>query len=305
MKTTEIAVLVLSLIPLAIAAQRNEPEVLNVPGAVFRYVAEGHGPPVIAFTGSATIGQQLYGDRLRGVIRIIHADPEQIDEDQVATLTMRTVVDDIERVRAALGVEKISVMGHSMFGTVPLEYGLAYPDHAQWLILSGALPYTTQRAFDASAAYWDTAASQERKDVRRANHAALAERETGPRTQAEQFWARYVADVPFLFANPRFEMHRFASRVGPTTNMAFLNHFWGAVLKDRDNTAAYSRVASPVLVLSGRFDFEAPYFLWDEIGKAIPDYTFHLFDDAGHNPMLEVPDAFADVLARWMRSRGH
>ena len=303
MKRTAAALLFASLLPAAVSAQRIDSRVLQVPGAVFRYSAEGHGPPIVAFTGSENIGQQFYSDRLRETVTIIHADPSQVPEDQLAAQTMRTVLEDIERVRNALGAEKISVMGHSMFGAVPLEYGLAYPEHVQWLILSGALPYTTEKAFAASAAYWDTAASQDRKEIRKENYTALAQRAAAQRTEAERFWDQYVADVPLRFADPRFDMQAFAAAVAPTTNVAFVNRFWGVVLKDFDNTAAYRRLAAPVLVIAGRYDFGAPYFLWEEVGRSIPDYTFHLFENAGHNPMLEAPAQFDDVLIHWMGSR--
>jgi beta-lactamase class A len=281
----------------------SDPSELEVPGAVFRYLAEGQGPPIIAFTGSENIGHQLYSERLREAVTIIHADPSEIPASQVASVDMQTVLEDVERVRLALGLERISVMGHSMFAAVPLEYGLAYPQHAQWLILTGGLPYTTEEAFEAAAVYWDTAASQQRKDIRRANHDALARRQGQARTEAEQFWDRYVADVPYRFGDPRFDMDRFANSAAPTTNMAFVNHFWNSVLKNFDNTLAYSELVSPVLVVAGKFDFGAPHFLWTEVGQRITDYTFHLFEYAGHNPMLEVPEEFDNLLINWMKSR--
>ena len=304
MKTGVIAIVLTLLAPVPACGQEAGPKLLNVPGAVFRYVAEGDGPPVIAFTGSENIGQVLYSDRLREVVTIIHADPSQIPAEQLGSITMRSVLEDIERVRMALGVETISVMGHSMFAPVPLEYGLAFPNHARFLILSGGLPYTTSKALQAAGAYWDTAASQERKDIREANYRALAQREGESRTEAERFWDGYVAEVPYRFADPRFDMARFTTGLAPSTNVSFVSHFWNVVLKDYENTSAYAQLRSPVLVVAGKFDFGAPYFLWDPVARVIPDYTFHLFNNAGHNPMLEVPEEFDRVLIAWMRSRG-
>jgi hypothetical protein len=34
-----------------------------------------------------------------------------------------------------------------------------------------------------------------------------------------------------------------------------------------------------------------------------PDWAFHVFEDAGHVPMLEVPDEFVDVLRSWLASQ--
>lgn len=37
-----------------------------------------------------------------------------------------------------------------------------------------------------------------------------------------------------------------------------------------------------VLIVAGKYDFGAPYFLWNDFGKQMPDYTFYLFEDAGY-----------------------
>ena len=96
-----------------------------------------------------------------------------------------------------------------------------------------------------------------------------------------------------------------AFRLGLTTslNLDFVNHFWGGILKDFDHTSEYGRIRTPVLVLAGRYDFGAPYFLWEEVGKIILDYTFYLFEAAGHNPMLELPKEFDQILIGWMQSK--
>lgn len=276
---------------------------LDVPGALFEYTAEGSGPPVVAFTGSENIGQRLYSDRLRESITIIHADPAPLTGERLRSLTMADVVDDIERVRKTLGVDRIGVMGHSMFAPVPLEYALAYPEHARWSVVTGGVLYTTAEFQGAADEYWATAASEERKAIREANHKALAERDPAGRSASDLFWDGYEAEVPYRFFDPRYDLGPFRRGLTTRTNMEFVNHFWGVVLKDYDRTSAYRAIRTPVLVISGRYDFGAPYFLWDEVAPLIEDYTFHLFERAGHNPMIETPDAFDRVLTEWMASR--
>jgi proline iminopeptidase len=296
------SLLLLSL-TVSVAEGQQSSRVLDVPGAVFKYIAEGSGPPVVVFTGSENIGQQLYSDRLRQRVTIIHADPSRISGEALDSLTMATVVDDIERVRRAIGADRISVMGHSMFGPVPLEYALRYPERTRWSILTGALPYTTRRAFEAAEEYWSTQASVERKAMREENLRALSERDQNGRSASDRFWDSYEAEVPYRFFDPQFDLSNFRQGFRTSTNMEFVNHFWGVILAEYDRTAEYSRVRTPVLVIAGKFDFGAPYFLWEEVGQSIPDYTFHLFEDAGHNPMLERREEFDRVLVAWMESR--
>ena len=82
---------------------------------------------------------------------------------------------------------------------------------------------------------------------------------------------------------------------GSTYNDIYLNHF--------DNTKNYHKISTPVLVIAGSYDFWAPYYQWNDVKDIIPDFTFHLFENAGHNPMLEVPDEFNKVVIDWIESR--
>lgn len=298
--------LTVALLVLGCAGCVSQPQIagpIRFDGAVFEYSAEGHGPPVVVFTGSVNIGQLLYTDQLRTHLTLIHADPAHLGGERLTALTMDTVVDDIERLRQKLGVDRIGVMGHSMFGPVALEYALKYPDHAHWAILTGALPYTTARAFRASEEYWATQASAERKAIRAANQKALSEQNAAGKSASERFWDAYEADVPFRFYDARWDLRAFRRGLSTQTNMEFVNHFWGVVLKDFDHTSAYGRIRVPVLVIAGKYDFGAPHFLWNDVGAVMPDFTFQLFENAGHNPMLETPEEFDRVLTVWIASR--
>ena len=44
------------------------------------------------------------------------------------------------------------------------------------------------------------------------------------------------------------------------------------------------------------------YTLWDDIKIKNPSFTFVLFDKAGHNPMLEIPEEFNRTLIDWLKS---
>lgn len=190
-------------------------------------------------------------------------------------------------------------MGHSMFGVIPLEYALKYPDHAAGSISSGALPFTTTRAFDMSGVYWDSSATPERKAILKENLERL-KNDKVEKSASERFWDQYKANVPLRFADPHFDISLMEKAGARSTNIAFINRFWGVVLKDYDNSAQYQQILTPVLVISGKYDFGAPYLLWKDFGKTMPDYTFHLFENAGHNPMLEIPEEFDQLLIDWI-----
>jgi proline iminopeptidase len=211
------------------------------------------------------------------------------------------IVDDIEKVRKALDLDKIAVLGHSMFGTLGLEYALKYPDNIYFSIVSGARPYTTEKYTTAVKEYWDLNASDERKQIHLKNLEKLAEENLDNLSDAEKFARIYIANIPKFFCDPHFDMSDVWE--GARVNTAFTNHFNSVIMRNLDNTSMYHQIKSPVLVSAGRYDFWAPHFLWDDVKNIIPDCTFRLFENAGHNPMLEVTEEFDKVVIDWIESK--
>jgi len=73
-------------------------------------------------------------------------------------------------------------------------------------------------------------------------------------------------------------------------------------MKDFDNTEAYKDIKSPVLVISGKYDFGAPYRLWEDYNDIIPNFTLKVYENAGHKPFMEIPEDFAKDVLKWVKS---
>lgn len=62
-----------------------------------------------------------------------------------------------------------------------------------------------------------------------------------------------------------------------------------------------ARLKMPVLVLTGRFDANvAPSTAW-KIHKAIPGSRFEVFEQSGHLPFFEEPEAFVRSVERFLQ----
>jgi proline iminopeptidase len=272
---------------------------LNVEGALFTYSIEGTGIPCVFFTGSENVGINLLSNELKKHIKIIHADPKNISKEDGKSMTLDTIIDDIEKVRKTLDVEKIAVLGHSMFSIIPLEYALKYPENASHAISTGGVPSFSEKSTKASNEYWEKDASEERKEIRRRNNEALTEEVMSKLSPSEAFIKQYVADTPLRFYDPEFDMTDLWE--GVELNVDFINRYWGFIY-GFDNTDKYHMIKAPVLIIAGRYDYGCPYLLYDEIKDIIPNYTFILFENAGHNPMIEIPEEFDKKLIDWMKS---
>lgn len=291
----------LTMIATSCSRQIEISGLLDIPDAMFEYTAEGSGIPCITFSGSENIGHNIFTDALRQHFLLIHADQSKLDTARIADITIDMIVDDIEKVRMAIGRDEIAVMGHSMFASLPFEYALKYPENSAYSIATGGRPFTTQKYTDAVNEYWESNASDERKEILEKNNKKLSQVDMTQLTQTEQFITSYTAGVPRFFYDPNFDMSQFWE--GVQINTDFTNHFNGVLLKDFDNSKKYQYINNPVLVIAGRYDFWAPYYLWKDVKDLMPDFTFHLFENAGHNPMLEVPDEFDRVVVEWIESK--
>lgn len=194
-------------------------------------------------------------------------------------------------------LDKIAVMGHSMFSVLPLEYALRYPDKISYAIATGAIPFFTEAFNSAAEEYWESEASEERKNILNQNIAAFNDIDKSSMSADEVFMTQYDAYTPYRFKDPHYDLTGIWD--GVTINMEFVNHYWGKLLNNYDNTGKYKQIQSPILVVAGKYDFGCPYFLWKELDNSMKNLTLLVFDDAGHNPMLEIPRKFTDALVQW------
>ena len=82
----------------------------------------------------------------------------------------------------------------------------------------------------------------------------------------------------------------------------FVHHYFGNLIANLDNSQEYKSIQAPNLILSGKYDFACPHFLWKGIAEDIPNAKFVLFENSGHNPMIEIPEEFTKEVFDWVES---
>ena len=273
---------------------------LDIPGTLFTYTAHGNGTPIITFIGGNKLGMNAYPDKLLKHVTLIHADAENISAEEATKITMDQILDDIDKVRIALDLDKISVLGHSMKGILPMEYALKYPDNLLFGISTGGLPFRNKEYYQAREDYWGSFASEGRKSIRKKSLEAWEAVDKENMTASEKFIGTYIANTAYYYYDSLFDQSGMWKEV--VMNMYYGDHYWETVLPARDSYNTYHQVKSPILIISGKYDFVAPHFLWEGISDSIPKGEFHLFEKAGHNPMVEIPDEFTKVVVDWIES---
>jgi proline iminopeptidase len=119
---------------------------VSVNGARLWYESEGAGPALVLISGGPGISHDYfhpYFSSLANSYRVIYFDALGRGKSDRAKstkeYTLSRDVEDVEGLRKALGLGRISVLGHSYGGLVAQAYALRFPDSLQRVILVDTL----------------------------------------------------------------------------------------------------------------------------------------------------------------------
>jgi proline iminopeptidase len=211
--------------------------------------------------------------------------------------TTWTLVEDIERLRKRLGVQKWSVFGGSWGSTLALAYAIKHPDRVENLVLRGVFLLTERELkwfYQDGASFlfpdaWERFCAPippaERGDMIGAYHKRLIHADRRVQAEAAAAWSQWEGDtislrgpearpakfneVDFAIAFARIECHFFANR-------GFFDED-GWILKNIDQIAHI-----PGWIVQGRFDVVTPLESAWALKNAWPASRFDIIWDAGH-----------------------
>lgn len=203
------------------------------------------------------------------------------------TYSEASYVADLERVRIAIGAERIHVLGHSWGGLLALMYATRHPDRLLSLTLVDSAPPWKQA----------TEAGSQRFGAR---IVALTEQgilpENVPADRGNDCTPGLAAIMPVYFSDPR---HPAAKLAGPTCH-AGPQKTWQS-LGDFDFRGALQTITVRSLVIHGADDpFGLPWA--EEVASSLPAAKPELLviPKCGHMPWIECPMPFYDKLRAFL-----
>jgi proline iminopeptidase len=274
--------------------------IVPVDGIGLPYVVEGNGTPLLV-TCDPEVAQRAFSLELRSHLKFVFMEPRvgikherRID---YTTITMDTLVDDIERVRTHLELENIAVLGHSICGILALEYARRYPTHVSHVIMIGTPPGWNRGMAAATENYWNTHASVERQEVLSQNREALSQNSLDRMTSSDAAIAEYLANAPEYWHDPRYDASWLFK--GSYWNVEGWNHLISVMMADYDVTAG-GKVEAPMFLALGQDDYVVPPALWDNMRGQFPTMSYMVFERSGHFPHLEQQELFDQTLLAWI-----
>lgn len=205
------------------------------------------------------------------------------------TCTLADQVADLEALRVKLGVERIDLFGHSWGGYLAMAYAVRYPQHVAHLVLcDSAAPKWSDTEYMLKNLFPEATERRDQDDFLEA---------AGDPAAAAASVKEYLS---MLFVSTRKRDEFLAAANLMHLNRA-VNEALNANLLRVDMGPMLSRLKMPVLVLTGRFDANvAPSTAW-RIHKAIAGSRFEVFEQSGHLPFFEEPEAFARSVDRFLQ----
>jgi proline iminopeptidase len=212
--------------------------------------------------------------------------------------TVQRSVDELDALRAALGLEKVVLYGHSWGSMLAIEYLCqGRGKGVEKLVLAGALASTAQ----AMAGQQRLIDALPNGAGARLHALEKAGKTDTPEYQAlvEQFYDLHVCrakPVPPEAAQS-FEVisKSIAYRVMNGPNEFTIT----GVIKDWDRRADLGRIKVPTLITTGEFD-EVTLDCHETIKRGIAGSKLQVFKDCSHMTMSEKPKEYVDAVRRFI-----
>lgn len=293
----------------AYGAVRRESGVINLGGIPHPYMIEGEGeePPCL-FVGPGTQYAQLLSDRIKQSLRFIFVDfkrtwnaPSGAD---VSSITLQTLVDEVEEVREALHLDTICLIGHSTPAFVAVEYSLQHPERTSRLILVGAPTYHNADMGRIQREFWERDASPERRARYAENLRKMPNSVLSTLSPFDDFSLRYTRADPYYFYDYDYDVTW--TNLGHYFSAELAIQFYRVTTADYDPRERLANNQVPIFSAVGRYDYIMPPEQWDGFVSRVPMTTLVMFNRSGHFPMIEEQRRFDSELLRWLsRTRPH
>jgi proline iminopeptidase len=272
-----------------------------VAGAELYYRETGQGLPIAVIHGGPDFDHTYLlpdFDRLAAAYRLVYYDQRgrgrsrgRLDLDE---LDIDRYVEDLEGLRAHLGLEKFAVLGHSWGGIVAMHYALRHPDRTSHLVLMNSAP----------ASHEDLLLMREERLRRHAVHerkltALMPGYARGdPEAVAEYYRIDYGTTFRRVEDLQRLQLKW--TRKDIKSGRAIESRLAQGLIWSEGYSLLprLQAVRAPTLVIQGDNDF-IPIECAEHIAQAIPGARLAVLPDSGHFSYIDAADQVRHALDRF------
>jgi proline iminopeptidase len=278
------------------------PTFTSYDGTRLAYHEKGDGPGLVCVPGGPGRASVYLGDLggLSAGRTLVLLDNRGTGDSDVPadprTYQCRRLVDDVEALRAHLGLDQMDVLAHSAGASVASLYASRFPHRISRMVLVTPSWRTTDLEFTDDD--W-LACIQRRADEPWYDeaYAALMRMEDGPATPADRKLA-----APFFYGRWTDATRAFQDSDPAQRSAAATEGYGGAgAFGDPAETrAALAALTAPVLLLGGELDAGPTVTVLRQLRDWFPNGELVMQPGAGHFPWVDDPTGFAATVDNFL-----
>ncbi len=276
---------------------------VKVDGAELYYQVFGEGDPIIVLHGGPGLNQNYFFPQMLELAKnhqLIFYDqrgcgkstgnhtPEEISIEQYVL--------DLEALRINLGLNKVTLCGHSFGGILAARYASSYPDNLNALILMNPGPLCSE----GMRSYF------KEMRMRLGGHSPLmVNTEKLPalaHQYPEEFEMIFRTILSAYLFNPKHaeDINIDFDSESMRKKMEVDRIVWDFLANNEyDYHEDLNKITCPSLIIHGTHDPIPPHTA-EKIGKHISDITYFLLEECGHLPFVEKPDEFFPLVEEFL-----
>jgi pimeloyl-ACP methyl ester carboxylesterase len=249
------------------------------------FTEQGQGAPLVLLHGFPLNGT-IWHDQARALsdhYRVITPDLRGHGQSSVpdGAYSMELMARDVFQLLDSLGIEKMTLMGHSMGGYVAL---------AAWRLAPERI---TALGLICSHAWADTDEVRQNRENQAQKVFAEGSAVIASAMLPRLFASGTEADEPFV-EHTRLMMLN-------TRPLGIMGALRGMAARP-DSSGLLPDIKVPVLIIAGDSDAIIPLQRIEAMAAALPNATLATIENAGHMPMLEQPQATALAIRTFMNA---
>jgi proline iminopeptidase len=269
-------------------------------GLNFVYETQGSGSEVVIVVhGGAGLPHEYFHPMLYNLSRyakLIFFDrrADMLSTSGHGMASIEEMSDDIDALRKSLGLDRVTLLGHSFGATIALNYAVRHPDNVKRLIL-----------VSATAAVENPNEGEQRiiNTLSKTEMAAYNSSEggTGANRPCDRVRMRYAVLYP----------HYFHKLIPYDFDRGVYTAYFDALSRRQalgsDSTAVDMHrqlrdIKAPTLIIAGRYDLVTTPDQSSELASGLPQSRLVMMEHSGHFPFFEENYLFTEWVRRFMSS---
>jgi len=292
----------LMLLCMDVEAQPIQPSfdgVKKINGVFLHVTVIGEGKPLLVLHGGPGMSHDYflpYLEPLAKKYKLIFYDQRasgrsEIPEDSLGS-SYTNMINDIDSIRAAFGLNKINILAHSWASILAINYAEKHPNRVASLIFSDPInlnhEFDQQQQESIKDRWKDTAVASKAKELKMANSPVVEIR-------IRLAFLTAMSDVKYIDSIHLIIPQKYADAQNS------LYHGMMSEIKtyDRNYYAELKTIKAPTLIIHGKAD-NVPLAASEKLKASLPASRLVVFDESGHFPFIEETDKYNRTLMQFL-----